>query len=271
MTKFKNSTLVSDTRFVGAGFLPVQERDVSNAITREYTWGLNLGGGIGGLLSLKQSGQNYFYLYDGKGNVSALVDSTQNLVASYRYDVFGRLLKRTGTLDQPFRFSTKQYDEQTGLLYYGYRFNNPAIGKWMTRDPLSEQSDINLYRMVGNSAVNWIDPWGLKITQMWRPLAGGAWPVGYHTAINVNGQIYGFGKEGVRRENQSDYGWGSHEVVIYEGDEYDQAMLGYLRNAAAGNEPRFTDENYSVLGNNCISFVDCTIREVLNPEEKQCQ
>jgi len=160
--KYNDSVLVSDTRYDRAVFLPVQERDGNNAVTREYTWGLNLGGGIGGLLNVKQAGSDYSYLYDGKGNVSALTDSSQNLVASYRYDVFGKLLKKIGSLDQPYRFSTKQYDEQTGLIDFGYRFNNPVIGRWMTRDPLGEAGGINLYGFVGNNPVNFYDPYGLS-------------------------------------------------------------------------------------------------------------
>ncbi len=90
----------------------------------------------------------------------------------------------------------------------------------------------------------------------------------------MNGEIYGFGPEGVHREDPNDYGWGSHEVEIYGGDEYDQAMLDYLRNAAASNDPRFTEDTYNVLRENCMSFIDCAIREVLNnpvpPQEAQC-
>ena len=105
LVKKENGTPLSTTKYLRSGFLPVQERDGSNAITREYTWGKNLGGGIGGLLNLKQGGQDYSYLYDGKGNVSALIDNTQAVVASYAYDPFGKLMKQSGTLDQPYTFS----------------------------------------------------------------------------------------------------------------------------------------------------------------------
>ncbi len=162
MKKYDGGALTSTTRYVRAGFLPVQERDASNALTREYTWGLNLGGGIGGLLTLKQNASDYFYLYDGKGNVSSLINSAQVLVANYRYDAFGVLMKKTATIDQPFQFSTKQYDQQTGQYYYGYRFYDPIAGKWTSRDPLGEYGGINLYKAVRNNAVNWIDPFGLQ-------------------------------------------------------------------------------------------------------------
>ena len=121
----------------------------------------NLGGGIGGLLQLHQGGCDYVYLYDGKGNVTALLDSTGATAAQYKYDDFGKLVAESATLNQPFQFSTKRYDPDTGLVYYGYRFYNPAIERWMNRDPLGEEGGINLYGFTGNNPVNWIDPWGL--------------------------------------------------------------------------------------------------------------
>jgi RHS repeat-associated protein len=161
--KYENSALVDTVRIVRDGLLAVQDRDGSNNVLREYTWGLNLGGGIGGLLNLKQGGQDYAYLYDGKGNVAAVLDASQAVVAAYRYAPFGKLLAKTGTLEQPFGFSTKRYDPDTGLVYYGHRYYSPAIGRWTTRDPLGEAGGMNLYAFVGNSPVNWVDPFGLQV------------------------------------------------------------------------------------------------------------
>jgi RHS repeat-associated protein len=131
-------------------------------VIREYVWGPSMGGGIGGLLAMREGGSDYYYyLYDGKGNVVALTDSSGTVVATYTYDPFGVLMEKTGSIDQPFRFSTKRYDEETGLSYYGYRFYSPSLGRWMTRDPLGEAGGINLYGFVGNNAINGIDPLGL--------------------------------------------------------------------------------------------------------------
>lgn len=160
LKKYENGALTSDTRFVRDGFLPLQERDASNNVVGEYLWGQNMGGGIGGLLDLKQGGQSYSYLYDGKGNVTALIDSTQAVAATYTYDTFGNLMSKTGSLNQPFQFSTKPYDEKTGLSYYGYRFYSPALGRWINRDPLGETGGINLYGYVGGNPVNFVDPAG---------------------------------------------------------------------------------------------------------------
>ncbi|MGC2423671.1 MAG: RHS repeat-associated core domain-containing protein [Nitrospirota bacterium] len=142
-------------------FNAIQERDGNNNVTRSYVWDEVSPGGIGGLLELTQAGAHYNYLYDGKGNVSAVIDSNQNVVASYKYDGFGKLISKSGTLDQPYMFSTKPYYEGYGKSYYGYRFYDPISGKWMARDPLGEKTDINLYRGMGNNLINILDLLGL--------------------------------------------------------------------------------------------------------------
>jgi RHS repeat-associated protein len=161
--RYENGTLVDTIRVVRDGMLALQDRDAGNAVVQEYTWGLNLGGGIGGLLNLHQSGQDYAYLYDGKGNVEAVLDAAQAVVAGYRYDPFGVLLAKTGSFEQSYGFSTKRYDEQIGMLQYEYRSYLPEVGRWSTRDPLGEAGGMNLYAFVGNNPVNWVDPSGLFV------------------------------------------------------------------------------------------------------------
>ena len=63
-------------------------------------------------------------------------------------------------MTQPFQFATKRTDAGTGLVYYGYRFYAPEVGRWLTRDPLGEAGGLNLYAFTGNNPVNWVDFWG---------------------------------------------------------------------------------------------------------------
>jgi len=158
----KNSALLQERRYIYDGNLLVQERDQNNNIINEYTWGLGLPGGIGGLLHLNQGGAQYSYLYDGKGNVTALLDGVGNVAQTYQYDPFGVRRNAAGSVDQPMQFSTKHFDEKTGLSYYGYRFYVPALGRWLTRDPIEEAGGINLYGFVENNPVNFVDPNGLE-------------------------------------------------------------------------------------------------------------
>jgi uncharacterized protein RhaS with RHS repeats len=50
----------------------------------------------------------------------------------------------------------------SGFNYYGYRFYDPGAGRWLNRDPIGERGGVNLYGMVGNDAINWIDSLGLS-------------------------------------------------------------------------------------------------------------
>ncbi|GAK50186.1 YD repeat protein [Candidatus Moduliflexus flocculans] len=68
---------------------------------------------------------------------------------------FGTLLAKTGTFDQPFQFSTKRADARIGMVQYEFRNYLPAIGRWMTRDPLGEAGGLNLYAFVGNNPVDY--------------------------------------------------------------------------------------------------------------------
>ncbi len=58
------------------------------------------------------------------------------------------------------RYSTKYFDVETGLYYYGYRYYLTELGRWLTRDPLGEAGGPNLYGFVYNDPMNWVDPYG---------------------------------------------------------------------------------------------------------------
>lgn len=140
---------------------------------RLFTWGLDLSGtlqgagGVGGLLFTREAtgdAGNQAACFDGNGNVSALCDlATSRVTATYDYGPFGDLLTADGPAANanPFRFSTKYTDLETGLLYYGYRFYNPNTGRWLNRDPLGEAGGLNLYRACNNDLVGGIDELGL--------------------------------------------------------------------------------------------------------------
>ena len=91
--------------------------------TIHYYWGKDLSGslqgagGISGLLYLKIDDAIYIPLYDANGNITDYLDAHGNVVASYVYDAFGRVLAKSGALADifSFRFSTKYHDAKSGL------------------------------------------------------------------------------------------------------------------------------------------------------------
>jgi RHS repeat-associated protein len=166
--------LLSETRFLYDGRRVIQERDGSNTPLVSYTRGKDLSGslegagGIGGLLARSHgySSGNWsthnFYHADGGGNVTYLVNSSQTLSASYRYDPYGNLISSSGSLASAniYRFSSKPIHAASGLYYYGERFYEPNLQRWLNRDPIGEWGGINLYGFVGNDPANKIDPLG---------------------------------------------------------------------------------------------------------------
>ena len=78
-----------------------------------------------------------YYLYDGNGNVGQVVEETGAIVAHYEYDPFGKLVDKSGGFadENLFRFSTKYFDAETGLYYYGYRYYELGMGRWLSRGP----------------------------------------------------------------------------------------------------------------------------------------
>ncbi len=141
------------------GMNVVQERDGTNAVTVFYTRGNHMGGGIGGLLARSTTAGHFYYHYDGRGNIVQMTDDAQETVANYRYSAFGTLLASTGTeaYNNPYRFSTKEYHNQTGLYDYGYRFYSPGLGRWINRDPIKETGGLNVYEFVTNNPLARID------------------------------------------------------------------------------------------------------------------
>ena len=77
----------------------------------------------------------------------------------YKAAVNGKLISQSGPLADFFRhrFSTKYYDTVTELYYYGCRFYNPALMRWLTRDPIEEDGGENLYALCVNNPILYYD------------------------------------------------------------------------------------------------------------------
>ena len=162
--------------FVYDGWNLVQESisTASGTTTNFFVWGKDLsgtmqsGGGVGGLLAVKQGNAWYCPFYDINGNITAYVDVTGAVVAEYAYDAFGGTIAQSGSMEDTFmhRFSTKYFDVETGLYYYGYRFYDPVLHRWLNRDPIEEGGGFNLYAFCGNNGVNRWDYLGLNLVDV---------------------------------------------------------------------------------------------------------
>ena len=145
--------------------------EATSSVTNRYVYGLDLSGSqqgagtIGGILAGNFSGTAAYFAYDANGNVADLVGTNGTFLAQYQFDPYGNTISKTGALADvnPFRFSTKYLDAETGFYYYGYRFYMPESGRWVGRDPLGEElGNLNLYNFLEGDTVNSLDMVGLK-------------------------------------------------------------------------------------------------------------
>jgi len=65
-----------------------------------------------------------------------------------------------------FGYATKETDS-SGLVYFGARYYDPRIGRWITPDPSGMTDGPNLYAYCNNDPVNWVDLWGLEKEKQW--------------------------------------------------------------------------------------------------------
>ncbi len=161
----------TDLKFLYDGWNLMAELDSSSTIIRSYLWGYDISetfrgaGGTGGLLAVNTgSGTLHFSACDGNGNVILLVDGASAIPsATYEYGPFGERIRETGVVavQNPFGFSTKYTEKESGFLYYGYRYFSPSTGRWLSRDPIEENGGIAIYAFVNNDSIGSLDELGL--------------------------------------------------------------------------------------------------------------
>ena len=107
----------------------------------------------------------YYYHFNALGSVVALSDDSGNIAEIYAYSPYG-ILSSISTVGNPYYFTGRRLDAETGLYYYRARYYNPAIGKFMQVDPIGYAGGMNLYAYVGGDPVDWVDPFGLWTLQI---------------------------------------------------------------------------------------------------------
>ena len=145
-------------------------------------------------------GRTYRLVYDHLGSIRRVVDTaTGEVVQALDFDAYGRVLRDTNPGFQPFGYAAGHYDPQTGLVRYGARDYDAAIGRWLAKDPsLIAGGDTNLYAYVAGDPVNFVDPNGLWVIAVGINLEGSLIGVGGGVTIGVgfdseSGQAFLFG------------------------------------------------------------------------------
>lgn len=107
------------------------------------------------------------YHLDNLGSIVRLTDKAGKQAQKYEYDPYGNIVEAEGKIhDNAFRHAGKYYDDEAGLYYYGARYYNPRIGRWLSEDPILaniySSRDNNPYQFCYNNPNVYRDEWGMS-------------------------------------------------------------------------------------------------------------
>jgi RHS repeat-associated protein len=148
-------------RYVYDGQNIVLSFDGGGTQTHRYFYGT----GVDQVLADENAqGRVLWTLTDSQGTVRDLIDSAGVIQNHITYDSFGKITNQTNSSTTTiFGYTGREYDSETEQYYYRARYYDQNIGRFISEDPISfNGGDMNLYRYVGNSPTNYIDPSGLK-------------------------------------------------------------------------------------------------------------
>lgn len=135
----------------------IGEYDGGGSLVAAYTHGRLLDE----LISMRRGGNSYYYFKDGLGSVTSLSDITEGVINAYEYDGFGNVVAKTESVTNPYGYTGRKIDAESGLMYYRSRYYDPDVGRFITVDPIEFAGGINIYGYVLNNPANFIDPFGL--------------------------------------------------------------------------------------------------------------
>ena len=162
----KNGTTVTaDIRLLWVGNQIAEERNsAGSTVNKKYF-------GQGVLVGATK----FFYARDHLGSIRDMTDNAGAVGAHYDYDPWGNRTRTVGTQNADFGFTGHYLHTGSGLYLTKYRAYSPALGRWISRDPVEEEDGPNLYAYVRNSPINRMDRLGLQTGAFALPAPNPSW------------------------------------------------------------------------------------------------
>jgi RHS repeat-associated protein len=183
----------------------IEETNAAGAVVARYSQGLN----IDQPLAMLRSSATSFYHADGLDSVTSLSSGAGSLAQTYTFDSFGKQTASSGSLVNPFQYTGRESDSETGLYYYRARYYDPNTGRFLSEDPIRfKGGTVNFYAYVDGDPTTQTDPSGLRAQVCCRPLRG-KW--GHRSGknhcyvlINPDDDPWTFHTYGLHREDGND-------------------------------------------------------------------
>jgi RHS repeat-associated protein len=130
-------------------------------------------GGVGGRLQwigsllillfsgLLHAGTHHYYYTDPQGTVLAKADANGNIIAMYDYAPYGTAVASMNPAPNGPGYTGHVTDPESGLVYMQARYYDPAVGRFLSRDPAGQKAGFNDYAYVSDNPINKIDPTGM--------------------------------------------------------------------------------------------------------------
>ncbi|SFB37041.1 Ig-like domain-containing protein, partial [Clostridium frigidicarnis] len=113
------------------------------------------------LLMRKVGDTEAYYMYNGHGDVTNLLDGTGKIIGSYYYDAFGKVEESTSDISNPYKYAGYQYDEEIGKYYLKSRMYDPETARFMQEDTYrgdkNDPLSLNLYTYCENNPLIYDD------------------------------------------------------------------------------------------------------------------
>lgn len=132
-------------------------REIAGATTTYYVHGP----GIDEPLAKEVSGSSTYYHAEGLGSVLKVTNASGSVTHEYRYDAYGKI--EAGSTQAGYSFTGREWDPESGLFYYRARYFDPAMGRFISEDPIGIAAGANFYSYALSNPVDFTDPFGLEV------------------------------------------------------------------------------------------------------------
>ena len=223
------------TVYVWDGDQVVMELSKGGAVQKRYIRGNDLVYADKG-----ENTEKTYYVTDMHGNVVQLLDESGNVTKTYEYDSFGNEIKPEKKDENPYRYCGEYYDKETEEIYLRARYYQPSVGRFITRDTYTGESDeslsLHLYTYCENDSVNAWDPSGhykikmkhingMKWKKNWK---GRKWTKKNISMMNALLKKYGIKKKSIALMMATcDQESGQGRIMQEEGDDNYCRSHGY--------------------------------------------
>ena len=146
------------TNYLYDGANIIEEVDASGNAVARYSMGLS----VDEPLAMLRSGATHYYSADGLGSISSLTDGSGAIAATHTYDTFGNLAASAGSVVNPFRYTAREWEPETGLYFYRARYYDPSGGRFLSEDPLLVELGTSLFAYAQSNPVTYADEDGQR-------------------------------------------------------------------------------------------------------------